>query len=357
MNTSSHRPRNPASATPSALALLFLLLAGLVPAAASAQPVMVHGDEWATTVPCEDLEDEHPDAVRRTQRGFLGVELTSMTEDLLRHFGVEGDDGVMISKIVDGSPAHSSGLKVGDIVTRFAGHTIESNYDLGKAVRNLAGRNASAEVWRNGKLQKMSVRVGSREMCTLDFGKLVGDLNIDMSGFDFDVEGFEEMATQLGLQSAEMGLRIAEEVTRSLGQIDWQEQMESLEKLNELDEERMESLQLRLKELEKRMEKEYEQFGERYEREIERALREKERALESRQRELEQRQNELIERNAERHERVLEEQNRRVEEAQRRAEEMQLRAEELRRQAEEKAAEKSEGAEDDADDGGETLNI
>lgn len=323
---------------------------------------IVIDDENFHVVPCEDIESEHPDAVRRSRRGYLGVELTSLTDELLRHFGVAGD-GVMVSKVTDGSPAQRSGLQVGDIISRFDGRTIESTRDLGRRVRDQPGRTAVAEVWRDGKVQNLSVTVGEREMCSLDLGALMDDLDFDFNfeGLDIDTEELGRVAAELGSRGAELGLRVAEEVTRAMSEIDWEQQMETMEELTELEEERMEALQERLEELEKRMEKEYERFGEEYERKMEEAMRQKERALRAQERALEER---LEAQTQERRERVEEQaaraEARRAEAEQRALEaEERIRAQEARRVEREKARAEAEAAEDaeEGDGGGETLDV
>jgi hypothetical protein len=302
---------------------------------------VVVNDQFMHVMPCEDMESDHPDAVGRSRRGFLGVELTPLTEELLRHFGVAGD-GVMVSKVEDDSPALRSGLQVGDIISRFDGSAIDSTLDLGRVVRDLPGRTAVAEVWRDGKMQNLSVTVGERQMCSLDLGALMDGVDFQFEGLDFDAEAFGRMAEKLGAQSAELGLRVAEEVTRAMSAVDWEKQMQNMEKLTELDEERMEALQERLRELEERMEAEYERFGETYERELEKAMREKERALRVQEREL----------------RVQLEKS--SEERREQLEQGRARAEALRAEAEARARaqEDRQRAQDDHDDdGGSTISI
>lgn len=310
---------------------------------------VVLGDDTVFAQPCENFDTDHPDALRRTNRGYLGVELTSMTDELLRHFGVP-DDGVMVSRVTDGSPAERSGLRVGDIVTRFDGRSLDSTRDLGRAVRDMPGRTAVAEVWRDGKMQNVSVSVGEKEMCSLDLGAMMDDLdfNFNFEGLDIDAEELGRVAAELGARGAELGLRVADEVTRAMAEIDWEAQMETMEELSELEEERMEALQERLEELEERMEAEYERFGEEYERKMEKAMREKERALRAQEMALRER----VEAQAEQRRQRVEEQAARAE-ARRAEAEMRAKEAEERRKALE--AERAEAEEDDG--GGETINI
>ncbi|MDA8020282.1 MAG: PDZ domain-containing protein [Thermoanaerobaculia bacterium] len=328
---------------------------------------LVLSDDFGHVVPCEDLETEHPDAVRRSQRGYLGVELTALTEDLLRHFGVP-DDGVMVSRVTGGSPADRSGLRVGDIVSRFDGRSIDSTLDLGRAVRELPGDTVVAEVWRDGTMQNISVSVGQRDMCSFDLGAFMEDLDFrfDFDDLAFDAEELGRIAAELGARGAEVGLRVADEVARAMSEIDWEEQMEALEMLSEFDEERMEELEERLEELEERLEEEeerleeeYERFGEQYERQIEEAIRQKERVLRAQERELRER----LEARSEERQRRFEEQAVRAEALRREAEqrvkeaEERARVREAERRAREEADREAKAADEDDDGGFDTLDV
>src|SRR5258708_4887988 len=63
------------------------------------------------------------------KRGYLGVELTELTPELRAHFGAPQDTGVMVARVVAGSPADKAGLKVGDIITSLDGKAVESSSD------------------------------------------------------------------------------------------------------------------------------------------------------------------------------------------------------------------------------------
>ena len=97
--------------------------------------------------------------------GFLGVGLTEMTPELRGHFGVPEDSGVLISKVVAGSPAAAAGLAVGDIVTRVDGEEVASGHQLAHAIRSKeAGETATLEVWRNGEVRTLTAVVEAHEV-------------------------------------------------------------------------------------------------------------------------------------------------------------------------------------------------
>ncbi len=83
--------------------------------------------------------------------GFLGVRMTELTDELRAHFGIPEGSGVMVSKVVEDSPAAAAGVRVGDVITSVGDEEIESPRDL---VREMHHREAGDEValgiWRDG---------------------------------------------------------------------------------------------------------------------------------------------------------------------------------------------------------------
>ncbi len=69
--------------------------------------------------------------------------------------------GAKVTKIVAGSPAAKSGLKVGDVVTAFAGHPVTSANDLTAAVSAAkVGEKVTVTVRRGGSTQQLSITLG-----------------------------------------------------------------------------------------------------------------------------------------------------------------------------------------------------
>lgn len=96
--------------------------------------------------------------------GFLGVQLAELTPELRTHFGVAGDAGVMVSKVVDDSPAARAGIQVGDIITSLDGEAIATGRDLASTVRGKEdGEAVLMEVWRDGSVQNLTAAIEERE--------------------------------------------------------------------------------------------------------------------------------------------------------------------------------------------------
>ncbi len=66
-----------------------------------------------------------PPVKGKIERGWLGITLQALTKDIREFFAVEADGGIIVNEVLAGSPAHSAGLKVGDILIDVNGQAIE----------------------------------------------------------------------------------------------------------------------------------------------------------------------------------------------------------------------------------------
>ena len=96
--------------------------------------------------------------------GYLGVGLTELTPELREHFGVPAGAGVMVSKVMDDSPAFKAGLEVGDIIAGVDGETIAGGSALGKNIRSHeAGEEVVLNVWRDGAVRSITAALEERK--------------------------------------------------------------------------------------------------------------------------------------------------------------------------------------------------
>ena len=58
-------------------------------------------------------------------RGFLGVSIQDLNQDLAKSFGIKDAKGALVSDVKDDSPADQAGLKQGDIITTYQGAPVE----------------------------------------------------------------------------------------------------------------------------------------------------------------------------------------------------------------------------------------
>ena len=98
------------------------------------------------------------------RRGYIGVSLIELTDDLREHYGAPKNAGVLVGSVEDNSPAAKAGLKVGDIVISVDGKDIESQMDLRRAISDKKeGDTARIDVLRGRNRQTVVATVAERE--------------------------------------------------------------------------------------------------------------------------------------------------------------------------------------------------
>jgi len=97
-------------------------------------------------------------------RGWLGVSVQGIDSDIAKAYGVEGDDGIIITKIEEDSPAAAADIQIGDLVRVFNGEPVTSVKSLTRLVAQ-AGANATVEVElvRERRTRTISVTLGELE--------------------------------------------------------------------------------------------------------------------------------------------------------------------------------------------------
>jgi serine protease Do len=104
------------------------------------------------------------DQLRRfgeTRRGWLGVKIRSVSDDVAETIGTTERAGALIESVTTDGPAAKAGLKEGDIIVRFDGKDVPTNRALPKAVaRTQHGKEVDVEVIRQGKRQVLKIVVG-----------------------------------------------------------------------------------------------------------------------------------------------------------------------------------------------------
>ena len=99
----------------------------------------------------------------RVVRGWLGIVIQDLTDDLAAGFGAKAGDGVLVSDVMAGGPAERGGLRPGDIIVEFAGVPIKEVTDLQKRVAAVEpGRPAGVKVIRDRAPATLTVDVGEQ---------------------------------------------------------------------------------------------------------------------------------------------------------------------------------------------------
>ena len=105
-----------------------------------------------------DLQDDG-----QIDRGWLGVQIKPVSEEVASVLGLQAGQGTMIEKVMDGTPAQKAGLQSGDIILSFDGTQIDEARDLTRAVAGTAPDTLSkVEVLRKGERLTLDVTLANR---------------------------------------------------------------------------------------------------------------------------------------------------------------------------------------------------
>lgn len=114
--------------------------------------------------------------------GWLGVSVQDLTPDLAKSLGLKKPMGALIANVVKGGPADKAGIKRGDVVTSFGGKEILGGANLQNEVAtSLIGQEVKVTLFRNGKKQTLTVRVGNlQKMIKEQASSVKGCLGVDV---------------------------------------------------------------------------------------------------------------------------------------------------------------------------------
>ncbi|WP_420380619.1 DegQ family serine endoprotease [Marivita sp.] len=98
-----------------------------------------------------------------TRRGWLGVRIQDVTEDVAEALGLASAKGALVSDVPEG-PAMEAGMQAGDVIVSFDGREVEDTRGLVRQVGNTeVGKSVRVVVNRDGETQTLLVTLGRRE--------------------------------------------------------------------------------------------------------------------------------------------------------------------------------------------------
>ncbi len=97
-------------------------------------------------------------------RGWLGVTIQPLTQELADSFGLKNTHGTLVTDIVKGSPADKAGLQRGDVLLSYDGEQIEELNDLPRLVAATpVDKIVNVKIFRDGKERTVKVTVGKMD--------------------------------------------------------------------------------------------------------------------------------------------------------------------------------------------------
>jgi len=98
----------------------------------------------------------------KIQRGYIGVEITSVDETSAKASGLTNISGVVIAKVVPKGAAEAAGLEPGDVILEVDGTPIKSSNELqNQIVVRRAGDKVNLKIWRDRREMTKTVTLKS----------------------------------------------------------------------------------------------------------------------------------------------------------------------------------------------------
>lgn len=143
-------------------------------------------------------------------RGWLGVYIQDLNEDMAESFNFDGTDGVLVGDVPSDGPAAKAGFKSGDIIVEYDG---KATPDM-KTLRNLVattnpGTQVEVEILRDGERMTLDVEIGELETQTARTG---GADNLEEIGLEVEFLT-PEIAERLGLDDTQKGVVVTSVTT------------------------------------------------------------------------------------------------------------------------------------------------
>ena len=100
---------------------------------------------------------------QRPERGYLGVGLQPLDENIADSLGLPKDRGEIVRTVVPGEPAARAGIQQGDVILKVGGRDVTPDETVSYLIANTTvGSRVPLEVIRGGRRMTLQVQVGQR---------------------------------------------------------------------------------------------------------------------------------------------------------------------------------------------------
>lgn len=97
----------------------------------------------------------------RTRRGWLGVQIQTVTDEIAEGLGLDRARGALVSKVTEGGPAEKGGVEQGDVVIDFDNKPVTDMRALPRLVAETPiNKEVDVKVWRKGQAKTVKIKVG-----------------------------------------------------------------------------------------------------------------------------------------------------------------------------------------------------
>jgi serine protease Do len=124
-------------------------------------------------------------------RGWLGVVIQNVTDDIADSIGMTEAKGAMITKVTEDGPAAKEDLKAGDVIVEVNGETIDDSRDLARTIAELnPATDVNLSIVRYGEKHQVTMKLGTfpsqKKLAALeedkpDTGEQMKDLGLSLA--------------------------------------------------------------------------------------------------------------------------------------------------------------------------------
>jgi len=143
-------------------------------------------------------------------RGWLGVSIQELTPELASQFGITETKGVLVSDVMDDSPAKKAGFERADVILEYDGKPMDSPTHLRNAVAQTpVGKKVVVKVIRDKKAKTIDLTIVEQPKSMTQSGEEDGGDSSTPIGIlsSLDVRDLnEELTSRYGLKSSERGV-------------------------------------------------------------------------------------------------------------------------------------------------------
>ena len=127
--------------------------------------IVAQGQGIGFAIPIDIAKDILPNLRTKGKvvRGWLGVSVQGITEDIAESLGLKTTEGALVSNVFKGDPAEKAGIKTGDVIVEIDGQIVRNTHELIVIVAGVTvGDKVKIKVLRDGKQKNFTVKVTER---------------------------------------------------------------------------------------------------------------------------------------------------------------------------------------------------
>ncbi len=128
--------------------------------------IVAQGQGIGFAIPISMAKTILPDlkAKGKVTRGWLGISVQDITEDIAKNMKTKDRNGALISDVFKGDPADKAGLKSGDIITEINGKKVKDTHELLMMIAAFrVGETVKIKILRDGQEKEVSLAVAERK--------------------------------------------------------------------------------------------------------------------------------------------------------------------------------------------------